>query len=161
MVGHKPLVYHQTFLWRISTTPAEVNFFQKLSLEKKYGYTVLKTLRNCIPYQCIVNNIVYSTNELLTSYTLKMIYLHEVEKYPNNHHWLNQNLCHRVMSLFKRLYKNFQLGKIQSYYIQNYNILDCEEFEILRSHMLKYVQLIVVHLKETLLLNTNPVRPSH
>lgn len=134
---------NQTYLWRISTSLTELIDFLSLDDEIKNAYLILKTLRNLNPYECRVGKVIYTSEDLLTSYMLKIEFLGEINRFPHRQHWINGGLIHRVTSILKRLYKHIGHGSIPSFYIENYNVIDGEDYAQLRSFEIKYARILL------------------
>jgi ankyrin repeat protein len=141
----------QTYFWRISTSRAELVYFQSLIPEIMNAYLCLKILRNLNLFTCKIDKITYTADELITSYMFKTEFLYEINRYSKPNQWINGSLIHRVMSILKRLQKNLHIGSIQSYYIQNYNVIDNDDYIRLRSFEIKYIRTIQSQLKEKIM----------
>lgn len=140
----------QTFLWRISTSRAELVVFQTLLPEFRSAYLCLKSLRHSTPFHCQIDRITYTADELLTSYMFKTVFLHEIYGHPKRNQWINGGLVHRVMSILKHLHQNMHRGSIQSYFIQDYNVIDQEDYRRLRTFEIKYIDSLRSQVKETI-----------
>ncbi|CAF2743849.1 unnamed protein product [Rotaria sp. Silwood2] len=137
----------KTYLWRISTSRAEIEYFQKVGVERKNAYVCLKILRGLIPFTCKIAELTYNADELLTSYMLKTEFFHEVARQQKTYRWHESQLIYRVLNILTRLLQDLGVGFIKSYYIKNYNVLDRDESGKLRSFEIQYVQSIVQEVK--------------
>ncbi|CAF3927332.1 unnamed protein product [Rotaria sp. Silwood1] len=138
----------QSHLWRISTSRTELVDFLSLTDERKDAYLILKILRYINPYENRIENVIYTSEELLTSYMLKTEFLHEISRYPQRQQWINGGLIHRVASILKRLHRHVQHGLIPSFYIENYNVIDGDDYARLRSFEIKYVRTLLKQVQE-------------
>ncbi|CAF1045002.1 unnamed protein product [Rotaria sp. Silwood1] len=138
----------QTDFWRISTSRSELVGFLSLVDEIKDAYLSLKTLRHINPYECRIDKVTYVADELLTSYMIKTEFLHEISRYPQRQQWIKGGLIHRVTSILKRLHRHLQQGSIISFYIQNYNVIDGDDYARLRSFEIKYVGSLLKQVQE-------------
>lgn len=137
-----------SYLWRISTSRTELTDFLSIANEMKDGYLILKILRYINPYKCSVDNESYSADDLLTSYMLKTEFLHEINRNPQQHKWINGGLIHRVTSILKRLHRHLQFGSISSFYIEHYNVIDEHDYARLRSFEIKYIRILLEQVQE-------------
>jgi len=140
----------QTYLWRISTSQAELIYFQLLISEQKNGYLSLKSLRMLNPFICKIDKVTYTADDLITSYMLKNEFLHEVIRCPQAKQWINGSLNHRVLRILKRLHKHLLIGSIKSFYIKNYNVIDTDDYKRLRLFEIKYIRILLSQFKEKL-----------
>ncbi|CAF2612416.1 unnamed protein product [Rotaria sp. Silwood2] len=138
----------QTDFWRISTSRTELVSFLSLVDEIKDAYLSLKTLRYINPYECRIDKVTYVADELLTSYMIKSEFLHEISRYPQSQQWIKGGLIHRVTSILKRLHRHLQQGLIPSFYIENYNVIDGDDYARLRSFEIKYVCSLLKQVQE-------------
>jgi Mab-21 protein len=89
----------------------------------------------------------------------KTAFLHKIHRHPNRNQWINGGLIHRVMSILKHLHQNLHRGLIQSYFIQDYNVIDQEDYHRLRTFEIKYVDLLRSQLKENIqAMSRSPLR---
>ena len=140
----------QTYLWRISTSKAELNHFHSLIPEQINGYLILKTIRMLNPYECSIGKDRYISDDLISSYMFKNEFLYEIARCPLVEQWKNGSLIHRVLTILKRLYKNLSIGLIKSFYIKNYNVIDLDDYRKCRFNQLKYISILHSHLKQKL-----------
>ncbi len=138
----------QTYLWRISTSRAELIDFQSLISEQIDGYLSLKSLRLLNPFNCKIDKVNYTADDLITSYMFKNEFLCEVFRYPQRQQWINGSLIHRVLGILKRLHKHLLIGSIKSFYIQNYNVIDNDDYQRLRLFEIKYIKILLSQLKD-------------
>ena len=138
----------KTYLWRISTSIAELRHFQCLTSDLRSGYLCLKILRQLNPFHCKIDQIVYTADDLITSYMFKNEFLHEVCRCPKQEQWINGSLIHRVSAILKRLHRNLLNGSIKSFYIKNYNVIDGDDYNKLRLFEIQYVQILRSQLRE-------------
>jgi ankyrin repeat protein len=138
----------QTFLWRVSTSSAEVAHFKSLLPEIQNGYLSLKCLRSLLPSEHTVGKLKYTAEELITSYMFKTEALYEAQRCPHREQWINGSLIHRVSSILKRLDKHIQMGLIKSFYIKDYNIIDKDDYTRLRSFEIQYIRQLRMQLTE-------------
>jgi len=138
----------QTYLWRISTSTAELMYFQSLIPEQINGYLTLKILRLINPFNRKIDKITYTADDLITSYMFKNEFLYEINRYPQRQQWIHGSLIHRVSGILKRLHKHLLIGSIKSFYIKNYNVIDNDDYQRLRLFEIKYVRILLSHLKQ-------------
>ena len=138
----------ETYLWRISTSRAELKEFHCLVADQVNGYLSLKSLRILKSYEHTIDNVKYLGDELITSYMFKNEFFHEVKRYPHGDQWKNGCLIHRVSSILKRLHKNIVNGSIKSYYIKNYNVIDIDDYQRFRKFQINYIRILHSHLQE-------------
>ena len=119
---------NQTFLWRVSTSRAELAHFQSLCPEIQNAYRSLKCLRSLESFTRISDKSKSNAEELITSYMFKTEFLHEAARCPRREQWTGGGLIHRVLSILKRLDKHLQVGSIKSYYIKDYNVIDSDDY---------------------------------
>jgi ankyrin repeat protein len=149
----------ETYLWRISTSQAELILFQSLVPEQMNGYLILKSLRLSNPSTCKIDKTNYTADDLITSYMLKNEFMHEIVRYPKHQQWTNGSLIHRILGILKRLHKHLLIGSIKSFYILNYNVIDNDDYKRFRSFQIKYVQILIDQFKDQLKqLNHKPTR---
>jgi ankyrin repeat protein len=138
----------QTYLWRISTSRAELKDFHSLISEQKNGYLILKTLRMLNPYECIIDKVQYIADDLITSYMFKNEFLHEIKRYPYSQQWKNGSLIHRVLTILKHLHQHLLIGSIKSFYIKNYNVIDTNDYQRFRSNEIKYIRILIYQITQ-------------
>ncbi|CAF0964412.1 unnamed protein product [Adineta ricciae] len=139
---------NESFLWRISMSQLESIHLQNISLNQKNGYLILKCLRILFPFKSHIGTSIYTNEDLLTSYMFKNEFFHELYRFPFESQWINGSLTHRIFGILKRLHKHLLLGSINSFFIQNYNIIDLNEYKQIRSIEIQYLRTILSHLKE-------------
>ena len=150
---------NETYLWRISTSIAELIDFQLLNNEQKNVYLILKILRLLNENKIEIDNIKYNEEELITSYMFKNEFYFELVRYPNLKQWINSSLIHRISTILKHLHKHLIIGSINSFYIENYNIINNDDYIKLRSFQIKYIQNIYFKIKQLIkLINEKPIR---
>ncbi|CAF0831043.1 unnamed protein product [Adineta steineri] len=137
----------ETYLWRISMSKFESIYLKSLTKQQLNGYLSLKSLRLLIPYKCKIDKLVYTDEDLITSYMFKNEFLHEIIRYPQQQQWTDTSLIHRILGILKRLHKHLTIGSIKSFYIKNYNVIDENDYKQLRLFEIKYVQILISHLK--------------
>ena len=138
----------QTYLWRISTSLAEVMYFHSLLSEQTNAYLILKILRLLNPRKFKIDKIDYTADDLITSYMFKNEFLYEIVRYPNRDQWTDRSLIHRVLGILKRLHKHLLIGSIKSFYIENYNVIDTDDYQKLRLFEIKYIRILLQQLKD-------------
>lgn len=140
----------QTYLWRISTSEAELMYFQSLIKEQRDGYLCLKILRMLNQRTYKIDKEIYTAEDLITSYMFKNEFLHEVIRYSHPQQWIYGGLIHRILGILKRLHKHLLIGSIKSFYIKNYNVIDNDDYKRLRKFEIEYVKILSSQLKEKL-----------
>ena len=138
----------QTYLWRISTSAAELFHLQNLHPEQLQGYLVLKSLRHLHKPTARSDRIDYEGDELIPSYMLKTEFFYETIRYPNAQQWSGGNLTQRVLTILKRLQKHLLIGLIKSFYIKDYNIIDLDDYKRFRKSEITYIRLLFSQFRE-------------
>lgn len=146
----------QTYLWRISTSKVELLYFQSLTEEQTKAYIVLKILRMLNEVKYKVDKIDYTADDLITSYMFKNEFFYELIRYPNLGQWNNKSLINRLLGILKRLNKHLINGSIKSFFIKDYNVIDTDDYQKLRSFEIKYLRILFKQLKE--ILNQTKIR---
>lgn len=149
---------NEKYLWRISTSKAELYHFHSLSPEQTRAYKILKTIRMLTTYNCQFEKTSYTAEELITSYMFKNEFLREIERCSHSSQWKDGSLIHRVLSILKRLHKQLSIGFISSFYIKDYNVIDLEDYLKVRQHQLKYLRLLQLNLQMKLQTNRRFIR---
>ena len=137
-----------TFLWRVSTSRAELAHFHSLPAEIQNAYRSLKCLRSLEAFTQLSDKSKCNAEELITSYMFKTEFLHEAARHPHPAQWIGGGLIHRVLSILKQLDKHLQLGSIKSYYIKDYNVVDADDYAQFRSQEIGYIRRLRAHLIE-------------
>jgi hypothetical protein len=137
----------QTHLWRISTSRAELFYFQSRFPEQINAYRILKILRQLDLFQCQIDQRTYSMEELITSYMLKNKFFYETQRYSQQEHWASENLLSRLLAILEDLREELINGCVQSFFIHNYNVIDMDDYRTLRSFQIEYLDVLLSKLR--------------
>lgn len=147
----RSLSQYQQDLWRISTSTTEQIDFQILHHQQRKAFLCLKTIRMLHSFDQTINQVKYTNEHFVTSYMFKNQFRYEMLKYPHPNQWNNNSLVHRILSVLKHLHQHLLTGSFQSFYIRNYDIIDQEDYPILRTFHLKYIQILFKEVKQKFL----------
>ncbi|CAF1168401.1 unnamed protein product [Rotaria magnacalcarata] len=140
--------HDQTYLWRISTSTAELFYLKNLHYEQLRAYLILKSLRILHPFSCEIDRIKYNSDALISSYMIKTELFYETTRCPRREQWTGGNLNLRILTILKHLQKHLLIGSIKSFYIKDYNIIDLDDYKRFRTSEIRYIRLLFSQFRE-------------